>query len=119
MCPYINLTLQGVCVCVCVCFSCLLSVKLSDGLMRVSRVRGVPWQSGAGKPGIKQANMQSCSRDALFCKACIHSKNRRTPSRRIYSVEERETEMRHKEKPKEVHTSNLVIRIKTVRVSLF
>lgn len=71
-----------------ICLLYWLSVKLWGGLIRVSKVRGVPWQSGAGKPGIKQANMQSCSRSALLCNACIHSKNKRTPSRRIYSADE-------------------------------
>lgn len=72
----------------------LLSVRLSGGLIRVSSVRGVPWQRGAGKPGIKQANMQSCSRSALLCSACIHSKNKRTPSRRICGVDERDGGLR-------------------------
>lgn len=58
----------------------------------MSRVRGVPWESGAGKPGIKQANMQSCSRAAFLCSACIHSRKRRTPSRRIYTREKKREE---------------------------
>ncbi|KAG7237215.1 hypothetical protein INR49_032548 [Caranx melampygus] len=64
----------------------------ATGLIRVSRVRGVPWHRGAGKPGIKQANIQSCSRSALHCNACIHSRKRRTPSRRIYKEVHRDRE---------------------------
>lgn len=63
-----------------------LSWRLRGGLIRLSRVRGPSSDCGAGNPGIRQAKIQSCSLRALCCRACIHRRNRRTPSLRIYAT---------------------------------
>lgn len=69
-----------------VCICLLPSGGLEKGLyMMVSSVQGPLDEGTAGNPGIRQANMRSCSSAQLLCRASSQSRKRRMPSQRIYT----------------------------------